>query len=479
MGIPVRVGPILAGFRPGSVRIPVLSHPCWVSRFGSRFGVAEFPGSVPDPGRVRFGPIPVGFPGSVRERRWSSQNIQQRTETERGGGGGTGNSAPPGTPPRPPSIGDGDALSLISLQCWETPPLLRTPPLLGTPPGIVLGTPPAIDLGTPPHLDSDLGTPWGTPPDLGTPLGSPLGTPPISGTSPLLESLLETPNLGTPESLGTVLGSTPLLETPIEPLPLLETPNLRTPPDPSALLKSPLKTPSHTEPLPLLETPSLGPSTPLGTPIGPPSSLETPLGPSPLLETPSLRTPPDPPTLSNSPSKTPNLGTPSPSRPPRRKSRTPRRGADPRDPSFRGVTFSLRLGPLPSRADGGGGLLITAHRSFGAPRGPPAHRRPPKVRKGAGSSSEDERSAPPAPGPPPRSCASCKTQRTPLWRAAENGTPLCNACGIRYRKYRRRCRRCWSVPRRSALPPPAARCPQCGAEDPPRGGDVHMDPPQE
>lgn len=31
----------------------------------------------------------------------------------------------------------------------------------------------------------------------------------------------------------------------------------------------------------------------------------------------------------------------------------------------------------------------------------------------------------------PRCCASCRTQRTPLWRDAEDGTPLCNACGIR------------------------------------------------
>ncbi|RXM93766.1 GATA-type zinc finger protein 1 [Acipenser ruthenus] len=28
-------------------------------------------------------------------------------------------------------------------------------------------------------------------------------------------------------------------------------------------------------------------------------------------------------------------------------------------------------------------------------------------------------------------CASCNTKKTPLWRDAEDGTPLCNACGIR------------------------------------------------
>lgn len=29
-------------------------------------------------------------------------------------------------------------------------------------------------------------------------------------------------------------------------------------------------------------------------------------------------------------------------------------------------------------------------------------------------------------------CASCCTTKTPLWRDAEDGTPLCNACGIRW-----------------------------------------------
>ena len=31
-----------------------------------------------------------------------------------------------------------------------------------------------------------------------------------------------------------------------------------------------------------------------------------------------------------------------------------------------------------------------------------------------------------------KTCASCRTRRTPLWRDAEDGTPLCNACGIRF-----------------------------------------------
>ena len=59
-----------------------------------------------------------------------------------------------------------------------------------------------------------------------------------------------------------------------------------------------------------------------------------------------------------------------------------------------------------------------------------------------------------------KECASCGTEKTPLWRDADDGTPLCNACGIRYKKYNIRCLRCWYIPRkeenRSTL------CPGCG-----------------
>ena len=41
---------------------------------------------------------------------------------------------------------------------------------------------------------------------------------------------------------------------------------------------------------------------------------------------------------------------------------------------------------------------------------------------------------------------SCKTRKTPLWRDSEDGTPYCNACGIRYKKYRVRCPVCSYIP---------------------------------
>ena len=45
-------------------------------------------------------------------------------------------------------------------------------------------------------------------------------------------------------------------------------------------------------------------------------------------------------------------------------------------------------------------------------------------------------------------CASCKTKKTPLWRDSEDGTPYCNACGIRFKKYRISCPICSYIPRK-------------------------------
>lgn len=60
-----------------------------------------------------------------------------------------------------------------------------------------------------------------------------------------------------------------------------------------------------------------------------------------------------------------------------------------------------------------------------------------------------------------KECASCGTLKTPLWRDAEDGTPLCNACGIRYKKYRVRCLRCWYIPRKEEKA--SSRCTSCGS----------------
>lgn len=60
-----------------------------------------------------------------------------------------------------------------------------------------------------------------------------------------------------------------------------------------------------------------------------------------------------------------------------------------------------------------------------------------------------------------KQCASCATKLTPLWRDAEDGTPLCNACGIRYKKYKVRCSGCWHIPKKNENT--RNNCRACGA----------------
>ncbi len=64
--------------------------------------------------------------------------------------------------------------------------------------------------------------------------------------------------------------------------------------------------------------------------------------------------------------------------------------------------------------------------------------------------------------PKVKTCASCKTKKTPLWRDSEDGTPYCNACGIRYKKYRVRCSSCLYIPRKDEKT--GNQCCLCGAQ---------------
>lgn len=61
-----------------------------------------------------------------------------------------------------------------------------------------------------------------------------------------------------------------------------------------------------------------------------------------------------------------------------------------------------------------------------------------------------------------KTCASCKTKKTPLWRDSEDGTPYCNACGIRFKKYRFRCSSCSYIPRKDEREVSKSCC-LCGA----------------
>jgi len=57
-------------------------------------------------------------------------------------------------------------------------------------------------------------------------------------------------------------------------------------------------------------------------------------------------------------------------------------------------------------------------------------------------------------------CLSCKTTKTPYWRESWNpGSLLCNACGLRFSKFKRRCTQCNYVPRKEDKA--SHQCPAC------------------
>lgn len=63
--------------------------------------------------------------------------------------------------------------------------------------------------------------------------------------------------------------------------------------------------------------------------------------------------------------------------------------------------------------------------------------------------------------PNPRVCISCGATKTPYWREAWSNTVLlCNACGLRFSKFRRRCLDCSYVPRKEDKG--SKSCTKCG-----------------
>ncbi|XP_029921391.1 GATA-type zinc finger protein 1 isoform X2 [Myripristis murdjan] len=129
-----------------------------------------------------------------------------------------------------------------------------------------------------------------------------------------------------------------------------------------------------------------------------------------------------------------------------RKQPHPSRSADIQDPDFQGVTFRMETVLDDSREQCR--LLITSKYSkelLKSVRKPRVRSR--SFQSSKTSSSDDEIDLTTSISKS-KMCASCCTKKTPMWRDAEDGTPLCNACGIRYKKYRVRCINCWHIPRK-------------------------------
>ncbi|XP_026989283.2 GATA-type zinc finger protein 1 isoform X2 [Tachysurus fulvidraco] len=140
-----------------------------------------------------------------------------------------------------------------------------------------------------------------------------------------------------------------------------------------------------------------------------------------------------------------------------RKQAHPARSPDLNDPGLQGVMFSMHT-ELDHSTDKCR-LLITSKYSKLCRRGRRSRScRSRSLQSSQRTSSSEEESD--SSSLYKKICASCCTRKTPLWRDAEDGTPLCNACGIRYKKYRVRCLQCWNIPRKEASS--NSKCLKCG-----------------
>ncbi|XP_077329541.1 GATA-type zinc finger protein 1 [Lithobates pipiens] len=126
-----------------------------------------------------------------------------------------------------------------------------------------------------------------------------------------------------------------------------------------------------------------------------------------------------------------------------RKQKTPMRSMEKTDPTFQGIEFQMHLCFEKEKCDDYQ-LIVSSFYSKGRNWRKSTKSRPRSKSNSLSSGSDDD----PTQTARIKRCASCKTQKTPLWRDAEDGTPLCNACGIRYKKYGMRCGQCWNIPKK-------------------------------
>ncbi|XP_072319450.1 GATA-type zinc finger protein 1 [Eucyclogobius newberryi] len=142
----------------------------------------------------------------------------------------------------------------------------------------------------------------------------------------------------------------------------------------------------------------------------------------------------------------------------RRKQSRPSRSVSAQDPDFQGVTFRMdtELDETKEQCR----LLITSKYSTDLPKSLKRTRLRTRMSQKSLKTSSDEDSDSATSEAKDKVCASCCTKKTPMWRDAEDGTPLCNACGIRYKKYRVRCINCWNIPKKDGNS--VSCCSKCG-----------------
>ncbi|XP_072005577.1 GATA-type zinc finger protein 1 isoform X1 [Engystomops pustulosus] len=128
-----------------------------------------------------------------------------------------------------------------------------------------------------------------------------------------------------------------------------------------------------------------------------------------------------------------------------RKQRTPMKGVEKQDPLFQGVEFQMHLCFEKEKCDECQLIMTSCYSCRRSKRKRTKSRLRFKSTSLSSGSEDDQMHVSSSKS---KRCASCKTQKTPLWRDAEDGTPLCNACGIRYKKYGLRCGQCWNIPKK-------------------------------